>query len=261
MSDLFDLDSLLKDIKQKTGTETGPSKTLKDFFPTEKIKTSTNKGNPILKNEKPSKYMKKTEESKKQEEETWQKVKASVPSVEEYKKSLNLAGNQHRIQAGCKFCDIIHKQNKQFLYEDDFCVAFWDKAAITAQEHILMCPKTHIRNSHCISKENIPLLVMLEEAGQALLKKRRPDDSYRFGYHEPPMNTIDHLHLHCIVLPIQTPYLNGVIYGEKLASTQKIISKILSGEITPGVFPEKVKKVKGKASDLNIKDFISLDDE
>jgi len=65
MSDLFDLDSLLKDIKQKTGTETGPSKTLKDFFPTEKIKTSTNKGNPILKNEKPSKYMKKTEESKK----------------------------------------------------------------------------------------------------------------------------------------------------------------------------------------------------
>jgi len=54
---------------------------------------------------------------------------------------------------------------------------------------------------------------------------------------------------------------HGVIYGEKLASTQKIISKILSGEITPGVFPEKVKKVKGKASDLNIKDFISLDDE
>ena len=50
--------------------------------------------------------------------------------------------------------------------------------------------------------------------------------SSRFGYHEPPMNSVDHLHLHCFVLPISTKYLNDVVYGYKLCSTKKLIARI-----------------------------------
>jgi hypothetical protein len=40
------------------------------------------------------------------------------------------------------------------------------------------------------------------------------------------MNSVEHLHLHCFVLPITNNYLNKVIYGFKLAPTLKIIEKI-----------------------------------
>ena len=166
--------------------------------------------------------------------------------IPDQKTKLETFSDRYRINPGCKFCDIIHHKKDKIIWEDEICTAFHDKKKITAQEHILMCSKNHIRNSHCISKDNIPLLIYLEEAGQALLSRLRPESTYRFGYHEPPMNSIDHLHLHCIVLPITSKYLDQVIYGFKLASTQKIISKIMYEEIIPGIFPEKPKKEKGK---------------
>jgi len=249
----LDLDSLLKDIKKKTPA--GNHK-LEEFFKTEKKPANAP---PPSKNEKTS--APKVKEEPTTSEKPLEKINTSI---EDYKKSLHLANFQPRIQPGCKFCDIIHNQKDKLIYEDEngVCVAFHDKARITAQEHILMCSTTHIKNSHCIDKDNIPLLLYLEEAGKALLKKRRPNDEYRFGYHEPPMNSVEHLHLHCIVLPITSPYLNGVIYGKKLARTEQIIAKILSGEITPGVYPEKVKKVKEKApKGKKIDDYIALDDK
>ena len=231
----FDLDSFLKGINTKKQDDH------KTF-----VNTPSEKSLFVSKNNK-------IEDSKQPDP---PKITKKQPSVEvisdsEDKPKPKISENfdrQHRIFPGCKFCEIIHvKRNKKddkIIFEDDICAAFHDKNRINSQEHILLCSKSHIKNSHCISKEDIPLLTHLQETGEALLKKRRPNENYRFGYHEPPMNSIEHLHLHCIVLPITNNYLDKVIYGFKLTKTEKIIAKILSGEITPGVYPEKVKKAK-----------------
>ncbi len=249
----LDLDSLLKDIKKKTPAS---NHKLEEFFKAEKKPSQTTNPNIPPKNEKVS--------APKVNEKQEKQLETTNTSIEEYKASLHLSNFQPRIQPGCKFCDIIQNQKNKLIYEDEngLCVAFLDKAKIGAQEHILMCPTTHIKNSHCIDKNNIPLLLYMEEAGKALLKKRRPNAEYRFGYHEPPKNTIDHLHLHCIVLPITNPYLNGVVFGKFLTKTETIIAKILSGEITPGVYPEKVKKTKEKTpKNHKLDDYITLDDK
>lgn len=47
----------------------------------------------------------------------------------------------------------------------------------------------------------------------------------RFGYHEPPTNSVDHLHLHCIVLPITKPFYDNLLYGAQLSPTSKFITK------------------------------------
>lgn len=58
------------------------------------------------------------------------------------------------------------------------------------------------------------------------------------------MTSVDHLHLHCFVLPITNPTFERVIYGSSLAPTSKIIHKIESGIIGPN--PVKSTKVKPK---------------
>ena len=47
----------------------------------------------------------------------------------------------------------------------------------------------------------------------------------RFGYHEPPINSVDHLHLHCLVLPISKPFYDRMLYGTQLSPTSKFITK------------------------------------
>ncbi len=48
----------------------------------------------------------------------------------------------------------------------------------------------------------------------------------RFGYHEPPINSVDHLHLHCLVLPIEKVYIDKMVYGSMLSPTSLVIQKI-----------------------------------
>lgn len=45
----------------------------------------------------------------------------------------------------------------------------------------------------------------------------------RFGFHEPPINTVGHLHLHGIALPIPNEYMNDIVYGTMLTSPETLI--------------------------------------
>lgn len=231
----FDLDSFLKDINTKKQEDE------KSF-----IQCKSDQQPTIPKDHSSTDQSSKLKQS---HLDTFTKEKPEIKIVDKEERKIESKAKlerNHRIVPGCKFCDIIHHKAEKIIFEDDICAAFHDKHLINSQGHILVCSKSHIKNSHCVEKDNISLLTHLQDAGEALLKKRRPNDKYRFGYHEPPMNSIDHLHLHCIVLPITSDYLDKVIYGFKLTPTAKIIAKILSGEITPGVYPEKVKKTKKK---------------
>jgi len=161
------------------------------------------------------------------------KAKLSTKDTEESKidtsspfDSVNKYSFQMNIKEGCRFCNIYQNKKEKILYQDELCFAFLDKAKKSSKQHILMCPITHIKNAHSVSEDQIPLLETIQKAGENLLKKLYPKDQYRFGYHEPPVNSVDHLHLHCLVLPIAKVYIDKIVYGSLLSPTSVVIQKI-----------------------------------
>ncbi|KRX00315.1 HIT-like domain [Pseudocohnilembus persalinus] len=108
----------------------------------------------------------------------------------------------------CIFCQIIQEEQKlielpQPYTNDEEVIAFLDRSKATAKQHILVCPKK-----------------------QALLEKEQPNCKKKFGYHMPPYNSVDHLHLHCFILPFGSKIIQCIKYGCALTSTDKLINII-----------------------------------
>jgi hypothetical protein len=53
------------------------------------------------------------------------------------------------------------------------------------------------------------------EVGRALLHQRAPGADVQLGYHLPPFNSVDHLHLHCFALPFK-PAWKSIKYTDTL---------------------------------------------
>jgi hypothetical protein len=56
-----------------------------------------------------------------------------------------------------------------------------------------------------------------------LCEKMGYTKSYRFGFHLPPYNSVDHVHLHCFILPFTNILKEKVAYGRLLIPVEKII--------------------------------------
>ena len=46
----------------------------------------------------------------------------------------------------------------------------------------------------------------MHAVGRSLLEQHAPGAPQEFGYHLPPFNSVDHLHLHCFALPFTPPW-------------------------------------------------------
>ncbi|XP_020400683.1 aprataxin isoform X1 [Zea mays] len=95
--------------------------------------------------------------------------------------------------------------------------------------HYLVIPIDHIPtvNSLRKTKDDHQLVSHMVKVGKDFLNQDAPNsEEHRFGFHQPPFNSIDHLHLHCLALPFipswrQVKYtplgpLGGFIAAEKL---------------------------------------------
>uniref|UniRef100_A0ACD5UDR4 Uncharacterized protein n=1 Tax=Avena sativa TaxID=4498 RepID=A0ACD5UDR4_AVESA len=131
----------------------------------------------------------------------------------------------------CVFCDIAGRapgSTTALLYSDDKVVAFQDINP-SAFRHYLVIPIEHIPtvNDLRITNEDHQLVSHMVKVGKDLLGRDAPgSEEHRFGFHQPPFNSIDHLHLHCLALPFipswkQVKYtplglLGGFVDAEKL---------------------------------------------
>ncbi|KAF9933848.1 hypothetical protein FBU30_004244 [Linnemannia zychae] len=99
----------------------------------------------------------------------------------------------------CIFCAIAGSGTPtQLIYKDDEIVAFQDINP-AAETHILIIPVDHIKNIKAVTTDHIPLLEKMRLKGIDLLRERGHDpEQSRLGFHVPPFNTVDHLHLHVI---------------------------------------------------------------
>ncbi|PON93014.1 HIT-like domain containing protein [Trema orientale] len=86
--------------------------------------------------------------------------------------------------------------------QDDKVVAFPDISP-AAVRHYLVIPAAHIPSVNDLQKgaEDYSLVNHMLEVGQTLLRRDAPECQFRFGFHRPPLNTVKHLHLHCLALP------------------------------------------------------------
>ncbi|KAJ3547972.1 hypothetical protein NMY22_g1443 [Coprinellus aureogranulatus] len=139
-------------------------------------------------------------------------------------------------EKACVFCNIANTPGKNILYEDDTFLAFEDVRP-AAKHHFLVVPKAHVESVRTLDQGHVPFLKDMEKVGIAVMDKYNvPEDERRLvlspipeqvervgadvsrsmGFHIPPFNSVNHLHLHVHALPYRSslvkkkyPIVNG----------------------------------------------------
>ncbi|KAL8536069.1 hypothetical protein ACS0TY_011631 [Phlomoides rotata] len=108
------------------------------------------------------------------------------------------------LQSSCIFCQIARSSTSTtLLHKDDKIVAFQDINP-SAFRHYLVIPIEHIPTVNDLQRrsQDFSLVSHMLNVGQSLLQRDAPHAKhYRFGFHRPPFNSVNHLHLHCFALP------------------------------------------------------------
>lgn len=121
----------------------------------------------------------------------------------------------------CLFCRIIRREEAgTIVYEDEDCVAFKTIAPAT-HTHYLVTPKAHIQNIASLFSEvekgersvedAIAVLERLTEVGRKALGDELSAEA-KYSFHIPPLNSIDHLHLHAIASPRSMSWITRMKY-------------------------------------------------
>ncbi|KAI9493566.1 HIT-like domain-containing protein [Zychaea mexicana] len=104
----------------------------------------------------------------------------------------------------CPFCQVSVDNGFRIVHEDDHLIAFHDRSP-GAKVHLLIIPRAHITTVKALDNSHVPLLEKMMDLGRKLLSDQgfKPDDDTqaRFGFHVPPFNSINHLHMHVQGLP------------------------------------------------------------
>jgi diadenosine tetraphosphate (Ap4A) HIT family hydrolase len=103
----------------------------------------------------------------------------------------------------CLFCQLA-EQSDSLVYQDPSISAFNDHKGIGAC-HILVIPRRHIPDALALETDDSTLVHHMWQTGRRLIKEKCPTAEFRFGFHLPPLHSIEHLHLHCIALPSAQP--------------------------------------------------------
>ncbi|XP_076222228.1 adenosine 5'-monophosphoramidase HINT3 [Nomia melanderi] len=103
----------------------------------------------------------------------------------------------------CIFCKIIEdKAPSEKIYEDDDVTCIKDINPASTH-HYLILPNKHIRNAKALTINDAELYEKMVSTVDKILEKQGLDSaSTRTGFHWPPFNTVDHLHLH-VISPIE----------------------------------------------------------
>ncbi|CAE6427729.1 unnamed protein product [Rhizoctonia solani] len=105
---------------------------------------------------------------------------------------------------GCVFCDVRKELGFAVVYENEELIVFKDRNP-AAREHLLVITRRHVESVKSLNVSDVPLLLRMRDAGsQALSSLGIPEDQQKFGFHIPPFNTVNHIHLHAQGLPYKS---------------------------------------------------------
>ncbi|KAG9295073.1 hypothetical protein G9A89_017867 [Geosiphon pyriformis] len=137
------------------------------------------------------------------------------------------------MQPNCIFCNISSK-NADLLYEDYHLVAFNDIKPV-AKHHVLVITKRHIKNINALKKDDVSLVEKMKQIGNYIVSLKRQEEEniqeFIMGFVKPPFNTVDHIHMHVISLPITKYWPCSMILRRFIfQNVDDIILKLKSSE-------------------------------
>ncbi|XP_051119371.1 bifunctional adenosine 5'-phosphosulfate phosphorylase/adenylylsulfatase HINT4 isoform X2 [Andrographis paniculata] len=139
-------------------------------------------------------------------------MRKSFFSVGDHRILVAMAANT--LSPPCIFCQIARGcTSAVLLHKDDKVVAFQDINP-SAFRHYLVIPIEHIPTVKDLRRtsEDFALVSHMLNVGKNLLQRDASNaNDYRFGFHQPPFNSVNHLHLHCFALPF-TPRWKAIKY-------------------------------------------------
>jgi len=104
----------------------------------------------------------------------------------------------------CTFCHVCTQNGFNVVWETEGFIAFHDRSP-AARYHFQVIPKTHIVSVKELRTSDAALVRTMEEIGHKLLDDLDvPPLMRRMGFHIPPYNSLDHLHLHVQGLPYKS---------------------------------------------------------
>ncbi|XP_051163712.1 adenosine 5'-monophosphoramidase HINT3-like [Leptopilina boulardi] len=115
--------------------------------------------------------------------------------------TINLVSTMEK---NCIFCKIIRKEAPgESVFEDDDLICIKDiKPAST--HHYLIIPKRHIPTPKDLKKEDEELYDKMVATVDIIARQQNfENSSIRTGFHWPPFNTVNHLHLH-VISPVES---------------------------------------------------------
>lgn len=113
--------------------------------------------------------------------------------------------------ARCVFCrkiadEAANGNDGTFVFADDELVVFKDWRP-AARRHYLVCPRVHVSSARALTPRDAGLARRMLQAGKNAIAADVPPSGAavetRFGYHLPPFNSVDHLHMHAFALPFE----------------------------------------------------------
>lgn len=148
----------------------------------------------------------------------------------------------------CIFCQIAGKKREsKVVYEDEEFVAFPDIHP-AAEHHYLVIPKSHFGNPKTLDGRHHNLVQRMNHVAQKLLQENNGDlEDVKIGFHWPPFNSVQHLHLH-VIFPASKLNVKGrLVYRENswwFASIQWTLDHLAKKFTKDG-------KLAAKSNDLN----------
>mmetsp|Transcript_34423 Transcript_34423/g.84394 ORF Transcript_34423/g.84394 Transcript_34423/m.84394 type:complete len:115 (-) Transcript_34423:10-354(-) len=91
------------------------------------------------------------------------------------------------------------------IYSDDNVVVFPDREP-RAQTHLLVVPRRHIKGVEDLEGSHQQLVEQMVAVGESCLKQQMATGSGQdlvFGFHQFPLRSVEHLHLHCLQPPFR----------------------------------------------------------
>ncbi len=129
----------------------------------------------------------------------------------------------------CLFCRITRKDPHEpatIVLENDVFVAFKNIYPVSSH-HLLISPKVHIQNVKALTPADTTMIGDMLEFAKIALAEDGATGHYCF--HIPPMNSIDHLHLHAIGKPEEMSYVSQLkysTYGPWCCTPEQLITSL-----------------------------------
>lgn len=116
-------------------------------------------------------------------------------------------------EESCIFCQIaVKKKEAKIVYEDEEFIAFPDIRP-AAEHHYLIIPKTHFGNPKTLEGRHLSFVQRMNDVAFKILEQKNGDtEDVRIGFHWPPFNSIQHLHLHVIFPASQVHMMSRLVY-------------------------------------------------